>query len=132
MRASPLLLGLLAVAGHGLSCHAFLPTAAPLARHALSLRLSAPASSGAQTGEQIFAANCAVCHAGGQNALVADHTLEKAAIEKYLTGGFNEKAVAYQITNGKNAMPVFAEKLSEAEIGLVAAYVIRTAEDGWE
>jgi cytochrome c6 len=132
MRASPLLLGLLAVAGHGLSCHAFLPTAAPLARHALSLRLSAPASSGAQTGEQIFAANCAVCHAGGQNAIVADHTLEKAAIEKYLTGGFNEKAVAYQVTNGLNAMPVFAEKLSEAEIGLVAAYVIRTAEDGWE
>ena len=29
-------------------------------------------------------------------------------------------------------MPVFAERLSEAEIGLVAAYVIRTAEDGWE
>jgi len=49
-----------------------------------------------------------------------------------LTGGFNEKAVAYQITHGKNAMPVFAERLSEAEIGLVAAYVIRTAEDGWE
>jgi len=63
---------------------------------------------------------------------VADYTFEKAAIEKCLTGGFNEKAVAYQITNGKNAMPVFAERLSEAEIGLVAAYVIRTAENGWD
>ena len=94
----------------------------------LSLRLSAPA----QTGELIFSANCAACHAGGKNAIVADHTLEKAAIEKYLTGGFNEKAVAYQVTHGKNAMPLFAERLSEAEVGLVAAYVIRSAEDGWD
>ena len=131
------LLGLLAVASHGLSCHGFVLTGHRLARPAvtrpaLCLRLSAPAGPSALTGEQIFNANCAACHAGGQNAIVADHTLEKAAIEKYLTGGFNEKAVAYQITNGKNAMPVFAEKLSEAEIGLVAAYVIRTAEDGWD
>jgi cytochrome c6 len=61
-------------------------------------------------------------------------TLEfrEADIEKYLTGGFNEKAVAYQVTHGKNAMPLFAERLSEAEVGLVAAYVIRSAEDGWD
>jgi len=130
MDAYRVALGAFLVASHGLSCQAFLPPATPLARPAPCLRLSAAA--GAPSGEQIFAANCAVCHAGGQNAIVADHTLEKAAIEKYLTGGFNEKAVAYQVTHGLNAMPVFAEKLSEAEIGLVAAYVIRTAEDGWE
>jgi cytochrome c6 len=101
-------------------------------RPQLCLRLSASAEANAQTGEQIFSANCAACHAGGKNAIVADHTLEKAAIEKYLTGGFNEKAVAYQITHGKNAMPVFAERLAETEIGLVAAYVILTAEEGWD
>ena len=132
MRASRVLIRLLAVAGHGLSCHAFLLTAAPLAQHALSLRLSAPASSSAQTGEQIFAANCAACHIGGQNAIVAERTLEKTAIEKYLMGGFNEKAVAYQVRNGKNLMPVFAERLSEGEVALVAAYVIKSAADGWE
>ena len=33
-------------------------------------------------GEKIFNANCAACHAGGQNSVVPDHTLEKAAIEK--------------------------------------------------
>ena len=126
------LLGLLAVAGHGLSCNAFALTVSPLARPALCLRLSAPPGPSAQTGAQIFSANCAACHAGGQNAIVADHTLEKAAIEKYLMGGFNEKAVAYQITNGKTAMPVFAERLSEAEIGMVAAYVIKSAADGWD
>jgi len=102
------------------------------ARPAPCLRLSAAAAPSAQTSEQIFSANCAACRAGGQNAIVTDHTPEKTAIEKYLTGGFNEKAVAYQIKNGKNAMPVFAERLSEAEIGMVAAYVIKSAADGWD
>jgi len=83
-------------------------------------------------GQQIFNANCAGCHAGGKNAIVADHTLEKDAIEKYLTGGFNEKAVVYQITNGKNAMPAFGGRLSDEDISNVAAYVLTTAEDGWD
>ena len=99
-------------------------------RPRMCLRMSGPPALDAQIGQQIFNANSAACYAGGQNVIVADHTLEKAAIEKYLTGAFNEKAVAYQITNGKNAMPMFAERLSEAEIVLVAAYVMRTAEDG--
>ena len=132
MDAYRVLIGLLAVAGHGLSCQAFVPSVAPLARPALCLRLSAPAPSNAQTGEQIFAANCAACHAGGQNAIVAERTLEKTAIEKYLTGGFNEKTVAYQNTKGKHVLPFFAERLSEAEVALVAAYVIKSAADGWD
>lgn len=83
-------------------------------------------------GEQVFYANCAGCHAGGKNVVVADHTLEKAAIEKYLQGGFNEKSIVHQITNGKNAMPAFKERLSDIDISNVASYVLRTAEDGWE
>ena len=35
-----------------------------------------------------------------------------------------EAAVAYQVTNGKGAMPAFGGKLSEAQIADVAAYVI--------
>ena len=132
MHAYRVLLGLIAVAGHGLSCHAFMLSVPALSRPALCLRLSAPPGPSAQTGEQIFSANCAVCHASGHNAIVADRTLKKTAIEKYLMGGFNEKAVAYQVKNGKNAMPVYAERLSEAEIGLVAAYVIKSASDGWD
>jgi len=104
----------------------------PLIRPRMRLRMSAPPALHAQTGEQIFAANCAACHAGGQNAIVAERTLEKTAIEKYLMGGFNEKAVAYQVKNGKNLMPVFAERLSEGEVALVAAYVIKSASEGWD
>lgn len=48
-----------------------------------ALLIATPAFAGdAGAGEKIFNANCAACHAGGQNSVVPDHTLEKAAIEK--------------------------------------------------
>ena len=98
-----------------------------------SILLSSPSlAQDIDAGEKIFNANCASCHAGGKNAIVSDHTLEKEAIEKYLTGGFNEKAIIYQITNGKNAMPAFSGRLSDLDISNVAAYVLKTAEEGWE
>mmetsp|Transcript_1157 Transcript_1157/g.2513 ORF Transcript_1157/g.2513 Transcript_1157/m.2513 type:complete len:145 (-) Transcript_1157:190-624(-) len=87
------------------------------------------ADSGA--GEKIFTANCAACHAGGKNSVVPDHTLEKDAIEKFLTGGFTEKAVATQVTNGKGAMPAFGGRLSDDDIANVAAFVIESSEEGW-
>ena len=65
-----------------------------------------PAFAGnAGAGEKIFNANCAACHAGG--TVVPDHTLEKSAIAKFLAGGFEDKSVVTQVTNGKNAMPAF-------------------------
>ena len=84
-------------------------------------------------GEIVFNANCAGCHAGGRNVIVTDHTLEKEAISMFLTGGFSEKSVIYQVTNGKNAMPAFGGRLSKIEIENVASFVINTAEnDAWE
>jgi cytochrome c6 len=61
-----------------------------------------------------------------------DKTLEKAALEQYLAGGRNEKAVMMQVTNGKNAMPAFGGRLSEDDISNVASYVIATSEAGWD
>ena len=83
-------------------------------------------------GEQVFNANCAACHAGGQNVIMPEKTLEKEALEQYLTGGMNEKSVVMQVTNGKNAMPAFGGRLGDDEIENVAAYVIKSAKDGWE
>jgi cytochrome c6 len=84
-------------------------------------------------GEKNFNANCAACHAHGQNIVVTDHTLEKTAIEKYLLGGFKESAVVTQVTNGYNAMPAFGGRLSLYDIENVATYVITTSEeDNWE
>ena len=47
-------------------------------------------------------------------------------------GGFNEKAVTYQVTNGTNAMPAFGGRLSDSDIANVATYVISAASEGWD
>jgi cytochrome c6 len=80
----------------------------------------------------VFNANCAACHAGGQNVIMPEKTLEKEALDQYLAGGRNEKSVITQVTNGKNAMPAFGGRLSDDDIANVAAYVISSAEAGWE
>merc|ERR1719453_915904 len=83
-------------------------------------------------GEQVFSGNCAACHAGGQNVIMPEKTLQQEALEEYLEGGANVKAVIYQVTNGKNAMPAFGGRLSDEDIENVATYVITTAKAGWD
>ena len=85
----------------------------------------------AANGEQLFDANCAACHAGGQNVIMPEKTLEKAALEQYLDGGRSEASVVKQVTNGKNAMPAFGGRLADDEIGDLAAYVIKQSGAGW-
>ncbi len=94
----------------------------------------APAFAGdAGNGGQIFSANCAACHAGGNNVIQAEKTLKKDALVEYLAGGFKEESIVTQVTNGKNAMPAFGGRLSDEEIGDVAAYVFATANaNAWE
>merc|ERR1719297_273750 len=76
-----------------------------------------------ENGEAIFGANCAACHAGGNNSVVAEKKIKKEAIEKYLTGGYNVEAIKYQVTNGKNNMPAFGQKLGPDDIEDVASWV---------
>ena len=84
-------------------------------------------------GKQIFEGNCAACHAGGQNVIQAEKTLEKEALTEYLDGGFKESAIVYQVKNGKNSMPAWSGRLTEDEINNVSAYVFKTASDGaWD
>ena len=61
-----------------------------------------------------------------------EKTLEKEALEQYLAGGRNEKAVITQVTNGKNAMPAFGGRLSDDDIANVATYVISQSDAGWD
>merc|ERR1712062_627213 len=80
-----------------------------------------------ENGEAIFGANCAACHAGGNNSVVSEKKIKKEAIEKYLTGGYNVDAIKYQVTNGKNSMPAFGEKLGPDDIDDVANWVYQQA-----
>ncbi len=85
------------------------------------------------SGAKVFAANCNACHLKGKNTVMPMKTLNKADLAKYLKG-FGEDAqaaVAYQVTNGKNAMPKFKGRLSDQQIADVSAYVVSQAEKGW-
>jgi cytochrome c6 len=84
-------------------------------------------------GAQLFSANCAACHMGGGNVVNAERTLKQDALAAYLAdySSDHEAAIAYQVTNGKNAMPAFGGKLSDGDIADVAAYVEDMAAKGW-
>jgi cytochrome c6 len=84
-------------------------------------------------GAKIFEANCASCHIGGGNILIAEKTLKKEALSKYLKNYDNDsiQAIIHQVQNGKNAMPAFKDKLTPEEILQVAAYVFENAQQGW-
>ena len=83
----------------------------------------------AHDGGKIFKANCAACHAGGVNRIVASKSLKKDALMEY--DMYSKEAIVYQVTNGKNAMPPFRGRLSPEEIETVADYVLQQADNGW-
>jgi cytochrome c6 len=80
-------------------------------------------------GAKVFSANCAACHMGGNNVIMANKTLKKEALAQY---GMNSiEAITKQVTNGKNAMPAFGGRLTAAQIEDVATYVLDQSEKGW-
>jgi len=80
-------------------------------------------------GAQLFQSNCAACHALGTNRVMAAKNLKKEALQKY--GMDSKEAIVYQVTNGKNAMPRFGNRLAPGEIDAIADYVLARAEAGW-
>ncbi|CAD5938787.1 Cytochrome c6 [Planktothrix tepida] len=87
----------------------------------------------ALNGSQIFSNSCAACHINGNNVVVANKTLKKEALVKYLKGYEEDAqaAIVNQVTNGKNAMPAFKNRLTAEQIKTVADYVATQAEKGW-
>lgn len=95
-----------------------------------SILLTTPAfAADAAAGAQVFSANCAACHAGGQNLVNPAKTLSKADLDA--NGMHSSDAITTQVTNGKNAMPAFGGRLSADQIDNVAAYVMQQADNGW-
>jgi cytochrome c6 len=99
--------------------------------------LSAPAmameSSALERGEQIFNSNCAACHMGGGNVIRANRTLKISDLNDHVEAYSSSplEALEHEIEDGLNAMPSYADKLSEEEIMAVATYVEQRAELGW-
>ena len=80
-----------------------LPARAAAAAVALLIAAApAPAFAGdVVLGAKVFSNTCAACHAGGQNIVEADKTLEKEALETYLAGGFSEASIVKQASGGE-------------------------------
>lgn len=101
----------------------------------LSLLLQTPAWAEEEelSGAKIFSSYCASCHINGNNVLIASKTLKKEALLQYLKRYEEdpEAAIINQVTNGKNAMPAFKNRLTPEEIKRVANYVVQQAEQGW-
>ena len=90
-------------------------------------------SSVLERGEQIFNSNCAACHMGGGNVIRANRTLKISDLNDHVEAYTSSplEALEHEIEDGLNAMPSYADKLSEEEIIAVATYVEQRAELGW-
>jgi cytochrome c6 len=80
-------------------------------------------------GESLFSVQCAACHAHGGNIVRRGKTLKQKALVR--NGYGDVDAIAQLITQGKGAMPAYADRLSAQEIGAIAQYVHQKANTGW-
>jgi cytochrome c6 len=90
----------------------------------------APAPIEPTLGSKVFTANCAACHIGGNNVILAEKNLSKDALAKYAMDSI--AAIKTQVTGGKNAMPAFGDNLTSAEIEAVARYVLTQSQQDWK
>ncbi len=104
-------------------------TIVPMA-NAESTPFPAPVPIAPTLGSKVFTANCAACHIGGNNVILAEKNLSKDALAKYAMDSI--AAIKMQVTGGKNAMPAFGENLTSAEIEAVARYVLTQSQQDWK
>jgi cytochrome c6 len=81
-------------------------------------------------GAKIFEVQCAGCHANGGNIVRRGKTLKLKALEQ--NGYATEAAIAQIVTNGKNNMSAYKDRLAQAQIEDVSTYVLERAKQGWK
>ena len=102
--------------------------------------VTAAATLGSITPQQLFEANCSGCHAGGGTVLESSRSLQKKALEKYQYNTI--ESIEGIIRKGKGRMPAYGEfispvgntipaKLSSSQMVEIAEYVLDEAEKGW-
>jgi cytochrome c6 len=80
-------------------------------------------------GTQIFSVHCAGCHINGSNIIRRGKNLKMKALKKNNMDSI--EAIASIITNGKNNMSAYKDRLTEQQIQDVATYVLEQAENNW-
>lgn len=79
---------------------------------------------------QLFETNCAGCHPHGGNIIRRGRNLKARALRRNKLDSV--EAIAVLVTNGKNNMPAYQDRLTEREIQAVSAYVLEQAERNWK
>ena len=80
-------------------------------------------------GAEIFQTNCAGCHVNGGNIVRRGKNLKLKALHRNKVD--NLDAVIELVTNGKNSMSAYGERLTTQEIEQVSAYVLEQAAANW-
>lgn len=81
-------------------------------------------------GAKIFHINCIGCHPNGNNIIRRGKNLKKRTLKR---NGFDSiEAIANLVSNGKNNMSAFKNRLTENQIKEVAKYVLQQAENNWQ
>jgi cytochrome c6 len=97
----------------------------------ITIALQAPAlAENIDDGAKIFNVQCAGCHPNGGNIIRRGKSLQKKALQRNKMDSL--EAVKEIVTNGKNNMSAFRDRLSEQEIAIVSAYVLEQAETNWK
>lgn len=81
-------------------------------------------------GAQIFQAHCEGCHLNGGNIIRRGKTLKLNALKR--NGMDSPEAIAAIVTNGKNNMSAFRDRLTPQQIQDVTAYVLDRANADWK
>lgn len=94
----------------------------------INLVPSAQAAEGVE-GAKIFSVHCAGCHINGSNIIRRGKNLKMKALKKNNMDSI--EAIASIVTNGKNNMSAYKDRLTEQQIQDVAVYVLDQAEKDW-
>jgi cytochrome c6 len=81
-------------------------------------------------GAKIFNVNCAGCHLNGGNIVRRNKTLKTKALQRNKMDSL--EAIQAIVTNGKNNMSAYGDRLTKQEIEDVAAYVLEQARNNWK
>jgi cytochrome c6 len=104
-----------------------LPTSLPTD---LPVNAASSEPAGAATGAKVFEIHCAGCHLNGGNIVRRGKNLKLKTLQKNQMDSI--VAIAEIVTNGKNNMSAYRDRLTEPQIQEVAAYVLKQAEQNWK
>lgn len=81
------------------------------------------------TGAKVFETHCAGCHINGGNIVRRGKNLKLKTLQRNQMDSI--EAIADIVTNGKNNMSAYRDRLTDPQIQAVAVYVLERAEQNW-